>query len=126
MKKDKALKKIISAREPSDVPFGLETRIMDSVRKKAKKRQKRSYILGLCLVSSVSVALIAFAVYLLGDKLKQFVSGLTLPDIEISPDTVSIFQFYAVIAGIVLFLLILDGFFRSLFRKKRTNSKISQ
>jgi len=118
MEKDKALRKILETRDKGDLPYGFESRIMHEIMLEAKRKKRRSFILNLSLVSTVSFAMIIGTIILLKNYLSVKISMPTL-NIQFSPEAGGLFGFFFYIAFLVLILLALDHFFRSLKQKPK-------
>ncbi len=117
MKKDKALIKAIKKAEVPPFSGDFNDRMMNIVYETAALRKKRSVVLTYSLITVVSFALIALAGYLLRQYLSfnfstGFLSGF------ISPQSKTIFAFSAYIGTLVLILMFLDNFFRTLREKQ--------
>jgi len=117
MEQDKVLKKAIRIRRSESLPYGFDKKVMHQVFRAAEQKKKRSFILGLSLISMVSAVMIVLAVFILTYYF-SFSMHLTLPQISNSPETKTLFGFSCYIAIVILALLGMDGYFRSL-RKKR-------
>jgi cytochrome bd-type quinol oxidase subunit 2 len=117
MKRDKALNKALNNRIKDSLSYGFEFQMMRRILVETERKKKHSFVLGLSLISMVSggmiVATICFLMYYV-----PFSIHLTLPDISISPETQSLFILYCYIALLVLVLLGLDAYYRSLRQKK--------
>ena len=118
MDKDKALRKILETRDKGDLPYGFESRMMHEIMLEAKRRKRRSFILNLCLVSSVSFAMIIGTIILLKNYLSVKIS-IPTPEIHFSSEASGMFGFFFYIAFLVLILLALDHFFRSLKQRPK-------
>jgi len=116
MKQDNALKKVLEAREKGDLPYGFESRMMNKVMLEALRKRKRINFLAFSLVSVVSLFLIVGTIFLLKYYFQIDLSTSENP-IKFSPESYAIFGFYFYIAFLVLILLGMDAFFRSLKHK---------
>ena len=116
MKQDKALQKLLSGSKPEELSFGFKQKAMNHIFVVAEKKSRRKYALSMVLVSLVSLAIIAGAVYVL--NLYYTLSfSLTFPRLNYSDETKSIILFSFYISSIVLFLLGLDSYLRRLKKK---------
>ena len=118
MDQDKALKKILQTRDKGDLPYGFEIGLMNKIMLEAKRKKRRSSVLTLGLVSSVSVSMIAGTILLLKFYLSVQLS-LPVLHIRFSTGAGSMFGFFFYIAFLALVLLGLDTYFRSLRRKPK-------
>ena len=116
MKQDKALKKIVSKSKPEGLSYGFENKIMKAIYLEAEKQSKRRFALSMALVSFVSLAIIAGAIYILITYYSVSFS-FTMPQFSLSSEAKSTFWFSLYIALIVMFLLGLDTIFRQLKKK---------
>jgi hypothetical protein len=116
MNKDKLLKKTLRAKRTADLHYGFENQAMSRIFIEAKKHKKRTAVLSLCLLSSVSLAMIAGLLIVL--KIYFLVDfSIKLPNFHIFQGSGQILGFYIYIALIVLALLALDTYFRRLKKK---------
>jgi len=116
MKRDKALIKALNNRRKDSLSYGFEFQMMRRILVEAERKKKHSFILGLSLISMVSVGMIVVTIYVLMHYV-SFCTYPTLPDISFSTETQSLFLLYCFIALLVLILLGLDAYFRSLRHK---------
>lgn len=117
MKQDKALKKTLTKVDPGGLSYGFDQRVMHAVYVAAEKKNKRSSILSLGLVSLVSLLIIGGAVYLI-NTYTSFSLSFTFPQIQFTKESRNILFFSSYIAAIVLVLLGFDTFFRRLKHNK--------
>jgi len=119
MEKDKALRKILKTRDKGDLPYGFESSMMHKIMLEAKMKKRRSLILTLGLVSSVSFAMILGTIFLLHNYLSVKISMPRL-NVQFSPEAGGMFGFFFYIAFLVLLLLALDHFFRGLRQRPKS------
>lgn len=117
MKQNRAIKKALQIRRTEELPYGFENRIMSQVYAEAEKQRKRSFVLGISLISFVSILMITAAIYILTNYF-SFSLNIRLPEVPVLSETRSLFAFSCYIAFLVLVLLGLDGYFRSLRQKR--------
>lgn len=117
MKQNNAIKKALLSRRREELPYGFENRIMRQVYAEAEKQKKRAFVLGIGLISFVSILMITAAIYILTNYF-SFSLNIRLPKVSVSSETQSMFVFSCYIAFLVLILLGLDGYFRSLRQKR--------
>jgi uncharacterized membrane protein YqhA len=117
MKQDKAIAKALQRQSGSALPDGFNSRMMEKIFLAEAKRKRQAFILNICLISFVSLSLIAMAVYLLWDSL----SALTfrMPTLHVTSEALSQYGFCFYIAFLVMVLFGLDHLFRSRWHKKR-------
>lgn len=117
MKQDQAIAKVLQRQSGSALPDGFNSRMMEMIYLAEAKKKRQAFILNICLISFVSIGLIAMAVYLLWDSL----SGLTfrMPSLRITSEALSQYGFCFYIAFLVMVLFGLDHLFRSRWQKKR-------
>jgi hypothetical protein len=120
MKKDKSVQKIIQRPEADNLPFGMETRIMNRIFLEAEKNKIRAERWGIALVSAVSVSMIAAAFFIFKHFMPvQFhFESFFKP---ISSETYQVIFFFVYIAFLVLLLLVGDTYL--LRFKHKLNSK---
>ncbi|MBV5282044.1 MAG: hypothetical protein JZU53_06360 [Paludibacter sp.] len=114
MNNDKAIIKALQSTESPRLSADFNSRMMAEVYRAVERKKKRAYILSLCLVSGVSLALIGMAVYVfytyfsfdLSIQLPRF------PKMEFSAESKSISGFSIYIAALSLILIGLDHYLR--------------
>ena len=114
MNNDKAIIKALQSTESTRLSADFNSRMMAEVYRAAERKKKRSYILGLCLISGVSLILIAMVIYVfqtyfsfdLSVELPKF------PKMHFSPESKSIYGFSIYIALLTLILIGLDQYLR--------------
>lgn len=114
MNNDKAIIKALQSTESPRLSADFNSRMMAEVYRAVERKKKRAYILSLCLVSGVSLALIGMAVYVfytyfsfdLSIQLPRF------PEMELSEESKSIYGFSIYIAVLSLILIGLDHYLR--------------
>lgn len=125
-KKDRALRKALKAKSMGDLPYGFEHRLMGSILRDAAAKRKRGYVLGLVLVSAVSVLMVIGMVVLLRFSTFSVIDwGRFLSDLNFSlsehhdlVESGTLFGFFFYIAFLALILLGGDAYFR---RKRHGN-----
>ncbi len=117
MKRDKAIAKVLQKQSGSALPDGFNSRMMEMIYLAEAKKKRQAFILNICLISFVSIGLIAMAAYLLWDSL----SALTfrMPTLHVTSEALSQYGFCFYIAFLVMVLFGLDHLFRSRWQKKR-------
>jgi hypothetical protein len=118
MKQDKAIIKALKSTESPVLSAGFNTGLMNQLYREVEKKKRRSYILSLCLLSMVSLCLIAMAVYLLEDYLSVDFS-FHLPAFKISVESISGYGFSFYIAFLIGVLAGLDYYFRNALNKRK-------
>jgi hypothetical protein len=114
MNNDKAIIKALQSTESPRLSADFNSRMMEEVYRAVERKKKRAYVLGLCLISGVSLALIGLAVYMfytyfsfdLSIQLPRF------PKMGFSAESKSIFGFSIYIALLSLILIGLDHYLR--------------
>lgn len=114
MNNDKAIIKALQSTESPRLSADFNSRMMAEVYRAVERKKKRAYVLGLCLISGVSLALIAMAVYVfytyfsfdLSIQLPKF------PKMNFTPESKSIYGFSIYIALLSLTLIGLDHYLR--------------
>ena len=123
MNNDKAIRKALQSTESPRLSADFNSRMMAEVYRAVERKKKRAYILGLCLISGVSLALIGLAVYVFYTY-SSFDLSLQLPNfskMQFSSESKSIFGFSIYIALLSLILIGLDHYLRHkwMMRKNR-------
>jgi hypothetical protein len=122
MKHDKALIKALQSTESSKLSPDFNSRMMTQIYRAVERKKKRSYVLSLCLISAVSLSLIAMAVYLLK---VYFSVSFKLPAVHLTSESISIYAFSFYIALLILILVGLDNHFRHKWMiKKSSNDRL--
>ena len=114
MNNDKAIRKALQSTESPRLSADFNSRMMAEVYRAVERKKKRAYILGLCLISGVSLALIGLAVYVFYTY-SSFDLSLQLPNfskMQFSSESKSIFGFSIYIALLSLILIGLDHYLR--------------
>ncbi len=111
--KDCALKEALRKSSSGNLPFNFTDRMIMRINAEAEKKQKRAYVLNICILSFVSALLIGFVVFAL-TTFCSFNLVESLQRIKFSSDSLQIFGFYFYIAFLVLGLLGLDYWLRKL------------
>jgi formate-dependent nitrite reductase membrane component NrfD len=123
MNNDKAIIKALQSTESPRLSADFNSRLMAEVYRTVERKKKRAYILSLCLVSGVSLALIGMAVYVFYTY-SSFDLSIQLPNfskMQFSSESKSIFGFSIYIALLSLILIGLDHYLRHkwMMRKNR-------
>ena len=118
MKDDKAIFKALKSQESIPLSAGFNSRMMSKIYLVVEKKKKRAYVLSLCLLSTVSIGLIAMTVYLLRNHL-TFNFTIQFPAFNTLTETVSKYGFSIYIAFLIFILIGLDTFLRSVFKKRK-------
>lgn len=117
MKQDKAIIKALGRRPKPTLHDGFNSRMMEKIFLAEAKKKRQAFFLNICLISFVSLSLIAMAVYLLRDSL----SALTfrMPSLHVTSEALSQYGFCFYIAFLVMVLFGLDHLVRSRWHKKK-------
>ena len=118
MKQDKAIIKALKSNDSPVLSAGFNSGLMKQIYREVEKKKRRSYILSLSLISTVSLCLIAMAVYLLEDYLSVDFS-FHLPAFKISVESISGYGFSFYIAFLIGVLVALDYYFRNVLNKRK-------
>jgi hypothetical protein len=118
MKQDKAIIKALKSNDSPELSAGFNSGLMKQIYREVEKKKRRSYILSLSLISTVSLCLIAMAVYLLEDYLSVDFS-FHLPAFKISVESISGYGFSFYIAFLIGVLVALDYYFRNVLNKRK-------
>jgi len=118
MGQNNAIKKALKARRSVELPYGFENQIMRRVYVEAEKKRKRSFFIGISLISFVSVLMIAATIYLLKIYF-AFKLQIRMPAVSVTSESLNVFGFSCYIALLVLALLGLDSYFRKLRQKRQ-------
>jgi NADH:ubiquinone oxidoreductase subunit 5 (subunit L)/multisubunit Na+/H+ antiporter MnhA subunit len=117
MSNDKIIGDALKQQWPDELPAGFNSRLMEQINKDVAVRKRRQTVLSYLLVGGVSLLLVGLAGFLLKDGiLLTFLKSVK--SMFAVPVSSSALGFSIYIAVIVLFLLFMDGYFRSL-REKR-------
>ena len=126
MKMDKAIIKTLKSTERSLPTTGFNSRLMAEVYRAVERKKKREYILGLCLISGVSLALIGMVIFLFqyyfSVDFKFELPGF--PKMHLSSETISMYGFSIYIALLTFILIGLDNFLRHVFKKRNEDKEI--
>jgi len=126
MNNDKSIRKALQSTESTRLSADFNSRMMAEVYRSVERKKKRAYVLGLCLISGVSLALIAMAVYVFYSyfpwtfkfELPKF------PKMHFSSESKSMYGFSIYIALLSLILIGLDNYIRNKWLyKKNFNNK---
>ena len=114
MNNDKAIIKALQSTEGPRLSADFNSRLMAEVYRAVERKKKREYVLGICLISGVSLVLIGLAVYVF---LTYIPWNFTLelpkfPKINLTPESKSMYGFSFYIALLTLILIGLDNYIR--------------
>ena len=114
MNNDKAIIKALQSTESPRLSTDFNSRMMAEVYRAVERKKKRAYVLGLCLISGVSLALIGLAVYVFYTYFSiDFKFELPkFPKMNLTPESKSIYGFSIYIALLSLMLIGLDNYIR--------------
>lgn len=114
MSNDKAIIKALQSTESPRLSADFNSRMMAEVYRAVERKKKRAYVLGLCLISGVSLALIGLAVYVFLTYIPwNFTFELPkFPKMNLTPESKSIYGFSIYIALLSLMLIGLDNYIR--------------
>ena len=126
MNNDKAIIKALQSTESPRLSADFNSHLMAEVYRAVERKKKRAYVLGLCLVSGVSLVLIGLTVYVLYTYF-SFDLRLELPKFPkmyFSSESKSLYEFSIYIALLSLILIGLDNYIRNKWLyKKNFNNK---
>jgi len=121
MNKDKLIVDALKKQPTGGLSPEFGGNMMAAIYAEAARRKKRNAALTYLLIGGTSVALITLAVLLLRNTLTgQWLANLISVFSSFMSNPLLGFSIY--IAVIVLFLMVLDGFLRSRYRKKMKNT----
>lgn len=118
MKQNKLLKNALLNRKTNELHYGFENQLMRRVYLEAEKKKKESFVLSMSLISLVSLLMIVATFYILKIYF-SFSFQIHLPEITITSQSISFFGFSCYIALVILALLGLDGYFRSIRQRRQ-------
>lgn len=120
MNNDKAIIKALQSTESPRLSADFNTRLMAEVYRAAERKKKREYVLGICLISGVSLVLVGMAVYVFLTYIPwDFAFELPkFPKINLTPEAKSMYGFSFYIAFLSLILIGLDHYFRRKWLKR--------
>ena len=121
MNNDKAIRKALQSIESPRLSADFNSRLMTEVYRTLERKKKRAYILGLCLISGVSLALVGLAVYVFLTYIPwNFTFELPkFPKMEFSSESKSMYAFSFYIAFLSLILIGLDYWIRRKWLMKK-------
>jgi len=121
MNNDKAIRKVLQSTESPRLSADFNSRMMAEVYRAVERKKKRAYVLGLCLISGVSLALIGLAVYVFLTYIPwNFTFELPkFPKIHFSSESKSMYAFSFYIAFLSLILIGLDYWIRRKWMMKK-------
>jgi len=121
MSNDKAIIKALQSTESPRLSADFNSRLMTEVYRTLERKKKRAYILGLCLISGVSLALVGLAVYVFLTYIPwNFTFELPkFPKMEFSSESKSMYAFSFYIAFLSLILIGLDYWIRRKWLMKK-------
>src|ERR1035437_9877111 len=109
MKQDKAIIKVLKSVEAPPLSDDFNAGMMKQLYQAVEKKKQRIYILTLCLLSTVSLGLIAMGIYLTKDYLAENFT-FQLPTLKMMAASISKYGFGIYIAFLIFILLALDTF----------------
>ena len=118
MKQDKAIIKALKSIESPVLSAGFNSGLMNMVYREVEKKKRRMYYLSLSLISTVSLCLIAMAVYFMEDYFSVEFS-FHLPAFKLSVESISGYGFGFYIAFLIGVLAALDYYFRNALNKRK-------
>jgi len=118
MKPDKAILKVLQSQQIPELSPGFNSRLMNQLHVGVEKKKKRQYALTLCLLSAVSLGLIAMAGYLMKDYLPSHVT-IQIPEFKIPWESLSRYGFGFYVAFLTFILVGLDHYLRSVRQKRK-------
>ena len=119
MNQDKAIIKALKTLEGPILSNNFSSGMMNRIYLVEAKKKRRAYIGSLCLLSTVSLGMIAMAVYLLRDYLSDNFT-FHLPTFASLIESVSKYGFCFYIAFLTIVLISLDYYFRSAYQKHKS------
>ena len=122
MSNDKAIIKALQSTESPRLSADFNSRLMNEVYRAVERKKKRDYVLGICLISGVSLVLIGLAVYVFITYIPwNFAFELPkFPKMNLTPETKSMYGFSIYIALLTLILIGLDYYFRRKWTMKKS------
>jgi len=122
MNNDKAIIKALQSTESPRLSADFNSHLMAEVYRAVERKKKRAYVLGLCLISGVSLVLIGLAVYVFNTYF-SFDLSIELPKfpkMRLSSESKSIYGFSIYIALLSLILIGLDNYIRHKWMMKKS------
>ena len=121
MNNDKAIRKALQSTESPRLSADFNSRMMAEVYRAVERKKKRAYVLGLCLISGVSLTLIGLAVYVFLTYIPwKFTFELPkFPKVHLSSESKSMYAFSFYIAFLSLILIGLDYWIRRKWLMKK-------
>ena len=122
MNNDKAIRKALQSTESPRLSADFNSRLMAEVYRAVERKKKREYILGICLISGVSLVLVGMAVYVFVTYIPwNFTFELPkFPKMNLTPESKSMYGFSIYIALLTLILIGLDYYFRRKWTMKKS------
>lgn len=114
MNNDKAIRKALQSTESPRLSADFNSRLMAEVYRAVERKKKREYVLGICLISGASLALIGLAVYVFLTYIPwNFTFELPkFSKVHLSSESKSMYAFSFYIAFLSLILIGLDYWIR--------------
>ena len=114
MNNDKAIRKALQSTESPRLSADFNSRLMAEVYRAVERKKKREYVLGICLISGVSLVLVGMAVYVFLTYIPwNFAFELPkFPKVHLSSESKSMYEFSIYIALLSLILIGLDHYLR--------------
>jgi hypothetical protein len=122
MNNDKAIRKALQSTESPRLSADFNSRLMAEVYRAVERKKKREYVLGICLISGISLVLVGLAVYVFLTYIPwNFAFELPkFPKINLTPESKSMYGFSFYIALLTLILIGLDYYFRRKWMMKKS------
>jgi len=122
MNNDKAIRKALQSTESPRLSADFNSRLMAEVYRAVERKKKREYVLGICLISGVSLVLVGLAVYVFLTYIPwNFAFELPkFPKMNLTPETKSMYGFSFYIAFLSLILIGLDHYIRRKWMMKKS------
>ena len=121
MNHNKAIIKALKSTKSPMLSADFNARLMTQIYHAAERKKKRVYILNLCLISGVSLVLIAMAVYLLNNYF-SFNLSIHLPKFNVTPQSITVYGFSFYIALLILILIGIDHYLRQRWMIKKSGN----
>jgi len=121
MNNDKAIRKALQSTESPRLSADFNSRLMAEVYRAVERKKKREYVLGICLISGVSLVLVGMAVYVFLTYIPwNFAFELPkFPKVHLSSESKSMYAFSFYIAFLSLILIGLDYWIRRKWMMKK-------
>jgi len=122
MNNDKAIIKALQSTESPRLSTDFNSRLMAEVYRAAERKKKREYVLGICLISGVSLVLVGIAIYVFITYIPwKFTFELpNFPKMNLTSESKSMYEFSIYIALLSLILIGLDNYIRHKWMMKKS------